>query len=237
VNEHVLEMIPAYVLEALDPQEAQQVQSHLSVCAACREELAHYQQSSAALAWAASSRMPPVHLRAAILDQARRDRAGHDSTANTGWQARLLAPLMRPGFALGALAIILALLIANLLLSVELRQARVALSSQPLMVEMTPAGEVYTAGGVMIISQGGRYGVLVVDGLPALDESQQYQLWLIREGQRDNGGVFSVWQNGYGYLQVENPRPLTDYEGFGLTVEPAGGSPAPTGERVLGGSL
>jgi hypothetical protein len=138
--------------------------------------------------------MPPVHLRAAILDQARRDRAGHDSTASTGWlarqQARLLAPLMRPGFALGALALILALLIANLLLSVELRQARVALSSQPLMVEMTPAGEVYTAGGVMIISQGGRYGVLVVDGLPALDESQQYQLWLIREGQRDNGGCF-----------------------------------------------
>ncbi len=29
-------------------------------------------------------------------------------------------------------------------------------------------------------------------------------------------------------------RAAADYERFGITIEPAGGSPGPTGERVLG---
>ena len=34
-------------------------------------------------------------------------------------------------------------------------------------------------------------GVLAVTGLHGLDRGHQYQLWLIKDGQRRSGGVFS----------------------------------------------
>jgi anti-sigma-K factor RskA len=90
---------------------------------------------------------------------------------------------------------------------------------------------------MLVVSQDGEHGTLVVDGLPALDEMSQYQLWLIRDEQRTNGGIFSVDEEGYGNLWVSSPEPLLSYSAFGITVEPAGGSPGPTGVKVLGGEL
>jgi hypothetical protein len=49
--------------------------------------------------------------------------------------------------------------------------------------------------------------------------------------------VFSVTPQGYGCLLILSPLPLGSYQRLGITEEPAGGSPGPTGRRVLGGSL
>ncbi len=51
---------------------------------------------------------------------------------------------------------------------------------------------------------------------------------------RTDAGVFSVNEEGYGKLHIDLPKGLSAYTGFGITIEPAGGSPAPTGEKVLG---
>jgi anti-sigma-K factor RskA len=32
-------------------------------------------------------------------------------------------------------------------------------------------------------------------------------------------------------------EPLLKFQAFGITVEPTGGSPGPTGEKVMGGEL
>jgi anti-sigma-K factor RskA len=93
------------------------------------------------------------------------------------------------------------------------------------------------ASGLLVVSADGARGTLVVDGLPTLDEERQYQLWLIQDGQRTSGGVFSVNQKGYGSVWVSSPQPLSSYSAFGITIEPAGGSPGPTGDRVLGSTL
>jgi anti-sigma-K factor RskA len=89
------------------------------------------------------------------------------------------------------------------------------------------------ATGILIISADGEYGSLVVQGLPDLDPDHQYQLWLIDNGERTSGGVFSV-EHGYAAIQVYAPRFLSSYQSFGITVEPAGGSSGPTGAKVLG---
>jgi len=93
------------------------------------------------------------------------------------------------------------------------------------------------ATGTIVISMAGESGTLVVDGLPSLDEAHQYQLWLIRDGQRTSGGVFSVNPEGYGSLWISFPANLTSYDAFGITIEPAGGSPGPTGDKVMVGIL
>jgi anti-sigma-K factor RskA len=62
-------------------------------------------------------------------------------------------------------------------------------------------------------------------------------LWLINEGKRTSGGVFSVMDNGYGVLIVNSSKPLSTYQNFGITIEPFGGSSGPTGDKVLGGKI
>ena len=62
-----------------------------------------------------------------------------------------------------------------------------------------------------------------MDQLPQLGPEQQYQLWLIQDGQRTSGSVFSVDEDGYRRIKIESPLPLQDYESFGITIEPAGG--------------
>jgi anti-sigma-K factor RskA len=93
------------------------------------------------------------------------------------------------------------------------------------------------ATGILVINQEGTLGTLVVNGLTKLDPSQQYQIWLIKDGIRTSGGVFSVFGSGYGYLYIRSPEPLGSYTSFGVTIEPKGGSPGPTGDKVLGGNL
>jgi anti-sigma-K factor RskA len=89
------------------------------------------------------------------------------------------------------------------------------------------------ATGLIIIDKAGNFGTLVVDKLPQLAEEEQYQLWLVKDGVRISGGVFSVYETGYQSIKIHAPDPLASYTSFGITIEPEGGSDGPTGARVL----
>ena len=62
------------------------------------------------------------------------------------------------------------------------------------------------AQGTLIINQPGDYGTLVVDKLAELDSSHQYQVWLLKDGQRVSGGLFSVNQEGYASLEITGTK-------------------------------
>jgi anti-sigma-K factor RskA len=80
--------------------------------------------------------------------------------------------------------------------------------------------------------------MLVVHNLPALERGKIYQLWLVdAKGERTSGGTFTLDEERYGWLVVRLTRPLTEFMSMGITVEPAGGSPEPTGPRVMSTSL
>ena len=94
------------------------------------------------------------------------------------------------------------------------------------------------AHGLIVVGSDGDEGAVVVEDLPPLDADQQYQLWLIDEdGQRTSGAVFSTDADGYAATMIISPVPLTNYTAFGVTIEPAGGSPGPTGQKVRGGTF
>jgi anti-sigma-K factor RskA len=93
------------------------------------------------------------------------------------------------------------------------------------------------AVGTLVTDQKGIYGTLVVDNLARLDSSHQYQVWLTQAGKRISGGVFSVNPDGYASLEILAPLPLIQYDEIGITIEPNGGSPGPTGAKVLGGAI
>jgi anti-sigma-K factor RskA len=153
--------------------------------------------------------------------------------------ASLRAWLFAPGMTMrvAVMAVIVVLVASNVLLWTQVNQlsqmnkhgyASVLLDSTDNNPEKT---------GMVVYTSDGRYGFLVVNGLDTLDESQQYQLWLIKDGERTSGGIFSVGRSGYHVLEIKSKIRLDTYDGFGITIEPAGGSPGPTGDRVLDGSF
>jgi hypothetical protein len=132
------------------------------------------------------------------------------------------------------LALILVLGAANLLLWNQLQAVTRTLQSTLQVVTLNGTDFKPDATGLMIVGGQGNVGALIVDRMPVLDDAYEYQLWMIGEGGRVNGGVFNVSEDGYGVKYIHSPDPLLSYDSFGITIEPAGGSASPTGDKVLG---
>ncbi len=72
---------------------------------------------------------------------------------------------------------------------------------------------------------------LAADALPPLADGRVYQLWSIVRGTPVSGGVFELDERGQAQVLAEAPPGPAD--AFAVTIEPRGGVPAPTGDKVL----
>ena len=238
MEEHVFDQLPAYALDCLDKEEAELVRRHLVGCETCRMELLSYQRISDRLGLAAPMADPPAGLKDRVMAGAvAKGRTGPvPQRENTFGRIFRPLPFVWRLVGLVGLSVVVVLVISNVLLWRRVIQS----PGQPSgfqVVALTGTDGTPDASGMIVMSGDGKSGTLIVDGLPDLDRDQQYQLWLIKDGHRTNGGVFSVSYDGYGSMWVSSPEPLVDYSAFGITIEPRGGSPGPTGAKVLGGEL
>jgi anti-sigma-K factor RskA len=235
IDRHVLDDIPAYVLEALNPEDHRKVEDHLSRCGTCRQEMLSYSILVQTFPEISPQHIPPVGLRASIMQKASHSHQKQSSSFKERI-VRWLQPIASPVWGGVSLLLIVMLGVSNLLLFQQTKQM-VQQQTEFKLVQMTGEISAANASGVIVISGDGNFGTLIVDGLPILDSAKQYQLWLIKDGKRTSGGVFTVLDNSYGVLVVNSPQSLSVYNAFGVTIEPAGGSPAPTGTKVLGGNI
>jgi len=232
-------LIPAYALGATDAEECRAVESHLPSCDACRALLAQYRSLGDDFLYAVPAMTAPAGLTERMQ---RRLVAARPQAKPAPWWARLHMRPIVP--ALGAALLLLVL--TNLYwigrvgrLERQATEQTAALAglvnapAVPLYADASPAW----AQGVVYAPPNGQIALLCVYNMAALPAGKTYQLWLIKDGQRDSGGTFQVTPDGFGLLMIRPPRPLREYGEVGITVEPLGGSPAPTSPRVLGANL
>ncbi len=229
---HVTDYIPAYALECLDPEEREQVARHLAGCPVCQAELRAYEGLVGELSLAVPRATPPAGLRHKILQAAVTKpskpaaQPGILSRLGTFFQAAL------PVWGAVSLVLIIALVVTNI---IAWQQVQSRPNPQNFhVIALSSPDPTSNATALLVISDAGKFGTLVTDNMSVLNNQQQYQLWLIKDGKRTNGGVFSVNTSGYGWLRVESQTSLLDFTSFGVTVEPKGGSTSPTGAKVLG---
>lgn len=240
---HVIDLLPAYALDCLDEAEVVLVSEHLARCPDCQAEWRAYQQTVDQLVLAGPEAAPSPALKVRLMDRIKpADRPvppRQSSLSRWSWLESFMGRF-GPGLVAAGLVLILLLGLSDVWLWQQLNQLEAAQPELAVMGTVPLQGTEFMplAHGLVVISVDGEHGTLVVDGLPPLDKYHQYQLWLIEDdGQRQSGGVFSVDEEGYGALWVSSPAPLSDYAAVGITIEPAGGSPGPTGEKVMGGDL
>jgi anti-sigma-K factor RskA len=232
---HVLDLLPAYVLGTLDANEASRVNDHLLSCLVCRTGLSVFQNVAEQIALSAPDAVPSPDLKDRLMQRVRtlRRQGRIPTQARRTGRERLL-----PVWGLMSLFLILALTVFNL--SLWQRLNRLEFLTAPGGMRAIPLNALDAApqaSGFVLIGADGRNGALVVDRLPPLEATQEYQLWLIRHGQRTSGAVFSTDEAGYRGLRIEAPASLFEYTDVEVTIEPAGGSLRPTGVIVLRGRL
>jgi anti-sigma-K factor RskA len=238
-HEAIEGLIPAYALGATDRDESEAVEAHLPSCAACRGLLVGYRSLGDDLLYA----VPAMPAPAGLTERMRRRLASSPNEAKPGaWWARRPIRSFAPVLA----ALVLLLAITNLYWVNRVNRLEHQATDQAAFlvrladattVALSADGPAAYAQGVVYRPTDSRLALLCVYRMPALAPDKTYQLWLIRNGQRDSGGLFRVSPDGFGLLVIQPDRPLSEYNAVGITVEPAGGSSAPTSPRVLGASL
>lgn len=231
------ENLAAYALGALDVDEVQALESHLQTCAKCREELSDYQQVGAGLLTAFPPQAPPLTLRkklAARLPGTQKTRVPRINWPLTRWAA------------VGAFVLLLGINIFSFLQIQSLQKQQASLTdylhnnqtaitmlAYPSTQSLPVSGE--GIAGSMLVDKQREIAVLFIWNLPKLEAGQTYQAWLINaQNERISGGIFIPEENQpYTTVVIISPKALGNFNSLGVTVEPQGGSPAPTGPRVL----
>jgi anti-sigma-K factor RskA len=231
-HDAIRELLPGYALDCLQAEEEKAVREHLAGCQACRQRLESFGDVSARLSLAVPLAEPPRRLEGRIM------RRIDDSLAGRRASSRRFPQFRHPALAAAAAVLIVALAVGNILQLAKAPPAQPQARPGRLMTAIiTGTGETKEAYGTIVLDPQDNKGVLAVNGLPSLDAEHQYQLWLIKNGQLRSGGVFSVDAEGYGSLLLTVPSDFKDFRSFGISIEPLGGSQAPTGAKIMSGGL
>lgn len=239
--QQILELIPAYAIGATDAAETALVEEHLARCPTAQAELAQYLAMVEDVLRPTVLVSPPVALERNILAAA----------------TILPAPPMRYywGVRLAAAAILLTLVGLLALLATyanqqatEADEARAALhraeteqaillglsgSENRVQLAATSEGNDFAASLTWHADE----ALLRVAALPLLSRDQTYQLWLIDDDTILSVGLFSVNETGDSITLLDLPAPIDQFRQVGISIEPRGGSQAPTTTPILLGDI
>lgn len=210
----------AYAVDALDDDERLAFEEHLAQCAACQTEVADLREAASLLPSTLAT-TPPPGLRAAILGQA---------TTVRPLPPPIPAPGRRPhGRLLAAAAAVLVLAGGGGAVVWQQTHFSSTPSAADRVLQARDARRVSVdltggASATVYRSVSQHRAVLVTRGLPAAPAGRVYELWLQRDGRMVPAGLL----RSAGDQVVLLSGDASEATAAGITVEPPGGSPAPT---------
>ena len=248
----------AYVLGSLDSDERAAFESHLAGCDDCAAEVRAFGRVAGALARSVPERTPRPELRQRVL-------GGFGATQTTrpvrgaAWQGWLpLAALLVLTIGIGVYAARLQVRVTVLeerlqqaLLQASAAESAVA-DARRVNAELQSAMGVLAAPDLVRIDLAGqtpapqataralwsraRGMVFTASNLPRLPEGRVYQVWVIPAAQAPiSAGLLMPDPAGAGQTYFNTPPDIPPPAAVAVSIEPAGGVPAPTGAIYLVG--
>jgi anti-sigma-K factor RskA len=247
----MLDDVALYALGTLPAAEAQRVRNHIATCAECQAEYAALAPAAALVGVSAESQgdvanSPSTLLKPRIMREIRKSAAPAKTTdlrapsRVPAWPAYLVAA------ACFAIAIITSLY--NVTLTTQLRDVQNKLAASTtrssqlasnLADERSAISEImsteskhYTGTDGEVVTQGSKLYVAMHD-LPAPPKGKVYQAWTLAKGAKDMAPSVTFVPDSRGVAIVSLPVDARLTNAVAVSVEPEGGSKAPTTKPVL----
>jgi anti-sigma-K factor RskA len=249
----ILDLLTAYALGALEPEEIARVSALLDERPELRATLAELRATADKLPYALPEAIPPPELRQRVLDHA----TGRAISAAQSVPARIVNRARIWAVSLGGIAAVavLAAVIGWAQLAgtrselasaqAELAAARADLASaqtelKQTQIQIVEAQKVIAslqgAGGSATILQTRGGETVLVAQLPPLKPGRVYQLWRIPNGSNPaSAGIFRVNPQGYVTAAIPPGQQPRSGDTVAVTDEPDGGSPGPTTDPLIVG--
>lgn len=235
-HERVQDLAAEYALGVLAPEDRQFVSGHVAGCADCRRYLQEWQAVDDALARSLPPVAAPPELRARIL------------AAADGRPQMIVSRRQWGGWALGVAAAVVAVAVgvddvrqrrertAQLadLTAVEQQLALQQAVAQPVLdgqrfVRLAPVSG--KGPSAIWVSPTGKAPYLAAPQLPPLQPDRTYELWFLQGNKPVPAGTFLSGS------VLPLPALPAGTTAMAITVEPHGGSPAPTSSPILVGTV
>ncbi len=265
---HVTELLGGYAIGGLDPDEMVLVARHVQRCAECRDELAAYEKVTSLLAYASPVRQVPIRARAALLARvdeigtANQEQmivlnpVATDRTRRSRLPAFPSLPRVA-AFAAVPIALVLAIVVVMAdiindkeqeLEQIQQEQAEVndflrdfanAPGSPNSNSPLVPSNPARNAEGRVLIDWDGNRILVLVVGLPVIDDGQHYVTWLqLRDtNEYSREAVLEVDDIGRANVIIQPNGPANSYEAVLVTMESDPNSTVPTGPPVLSAGI
>ncbi len=245
----------SYALNGLDAADLAEFEAHLQQSHATRDEVTELTDTAVLLGLATRPVQPSAGLKASIMDQldahpqlpvaassaagassASVATAAFESPAGRKAQARWFT---RPVTALAAVAAAIALFVGGGVITTSLAQNSFAQQQADQLAAINSADDAQRAsvdladGGTatLVWSNTLLSSALIVDGLAPLPADRTYELWYINDAGARPAGTFGVAGSGSTWRVLDGTMKAGDT--VGVTVEPRGGSDAPTTDPVV----
>lgn len=210
------EDLAAYVLGALDGDEAAELERHLESCERCQEEMRWLEPAVQVLPESVERQEPPRQLRAALMAEVREDVREAQARPSPARRRRwLLKPVA--GFA------VVALLVAGVV-GYEVGNDGSSDGGASTLERQV--------GGINVkMVQEGNSGTLQLSGVHQLPQDKVLEAWVEREGEVEAvPALFVPDRNGQAETRIAD---MNGVEVVMVTEEPQGGSETPTGEPIM----
>jgi anti-sigma-K factor RskA len=256
MDNHIEELLPFYALDALTEEEREEVEAYLAKHPEARSQVEEMTRAASALPESVSPVEPAPQIKETLM---RRVAADAEARTRSSVQSQ---PSPRASrfesffriFSLAAAGIaIIWLIVLNTQvtgLKKEIASLNSALKAQSNSINQiiqklpkaTPPSTITVslkgtkdepgAQGQLIADPNSQSAVLVISGLPPLEPGKTYQVWLIGNAPV-SAGLLTVDANGQGVLIITSEEAIGSFKSLGISVEPEGGSPQPTGDIVV----
>jgi anti-sigma-K factor RskA len=255
----------AYALGVLEGAERAAFEAHLATCADCTADVRQLRLAASALPHAVPQVAPPPSLRARVMSQVSPSAGApllappavvHDRRGLPAWMQ--LAAMLVIGAGVFLYAQRMQERVSNLEAQLQQAQAQVASADRVTEELRTVAFRAQSAMGVFAapdvaridlagqpVAQSARARALwsrqrgmvfTVANLPPLPAGRVYQVWVVTAQAPVSAGLLTPDSAGGGSVYFETPVDILPPVAVAVTLEPAGGVPAPTGERYLIGT-
>ena len=211
-HDELLDLVAVYALGAVSPEEARTVTAHLAVCETCRAEYEKLKLPADAVALSVDDRLDETQC-ASMKERLMRAIDAQDVS-----QRRKVNPFT---------------IVTALALAACLAFALVSFNAQRQLDELQLKGaRVYQVANGEIFKTPQRV-YIIMRTLPTLPAGRVYQAWTLAPGAKDMTPSLTFVPDARGFVVISLPVPAADVGVVAISVEPAGGSRAPTSKPLF----